>query len=72
MRPDKDPDWRDLLMLIRYIWRVSPTGRWFLAGTALALQFLYITPQSATQDVMITLLFLGFLLIAARSGGLGG
>ena len=68
---DEPPHWKDLLLLLRYIWRTSPTGRWWLAGMCLAVQFLYITPKEAQQDVMITLLFVAFLLIAGKSRGLG-
>ena len=71
MRND-GPDWRDWLLLIRFMWRHSSTLRWWLAGLLLAMQFLWLTPNDATLDVMIVLLFLGFLLIAAWSGGLGG
>lgn len=73
MRPDnKEPDWKDLLLLIRFLWRISPTGRWWLAGYGLGLQFLWIVPKEDMLSVMIVLLFLAFLHIAANSGGLGG
>lgn len=73
MRPDNnEPDWKDLLLLLRFLWRMSPTGRWWIAGICLAVQFLYIIPSDDMLNGMIALLFLAFLLIAAQSGGLGG
>ena len=68
MRPDEDPSWRDLLLLIRFLWRQARRTRLYLSALGITTYFVMLAPDEWELARFIALLTIAFLFFFSQNG----
>ena len=72
MRPDGDPSWRDLLLLIQFLWRHALWARLYLSALGIAAYFVILVPDEWELARFIALLTIAFLFFFSQNGSYPG